>query len=47
MDNYEVVLKHINNTLIFLGIIVYFIAIPIFISKNYIAYIEKNNCMKN
>jgi len=47
MDNYTVTLKHINNVVVFIGIIVFIIRIPIYIAKKYIACIERNNCMKH
>jgi hypothetical protein len=47
MDNYEFVIENINNTLGFIGVMVYLIAIPLFISKKYISFIEKNNYMKH
>lgn len=47
MENYDVIIYIITKYTIFTVIVLYFICLPLFISKTYIGFIEKNNDMRN
>lgn len=47
ISNYEIIVYFIINYGFIITSIVYFITVPIFISTNYIAYIERKNGMKH
>jgi len=47
VSNYELIVYFIINYGFIITSITYFITFPIFISSNYIAYIEKKNGMKH
>jgi hypothetical protein len=47
VSNYEMLVYYIINYGFIITSIVYFITFPIFISTNYIAYIERKNGMKH
>ena len=47
VSNYEMLVYYIINYGFTITSTVYFITFPIFISTNYIAYIERKNDMKN
>ena len=47
VSNYELIVYFIINYGFIITSIVYFITFPIFISTNYIAYIERKNGMKH
>ena len=47
VSNYEMLEYYIINYGFIITSIVYFITFPLFISTNYIAYIEKKNGMKH